>query len=55
MADEIADLTLRIIQDIRAENTAWRHAVDACDERMRAEIAAFRTETSAKLDLLAER
>ena len=54
MTDDISDLTLRIIQDVRAENAAWRHAVDARDERMRAELAAFRTETSAKLDLLAE-
>jgi hypothetical protein len=54
MTDDIAHLTLRLLQDMRAENTAR-------DEKLRAEISDLRAEMNArfeksdrKLDILAE-
>ena len=54
MTDDIANLTLRLLQEMRAENTVR-------DEKLRAEISELRAEmntrfqkTDGKLDILAE-
>ena len=60
MTDDIASLTLRLLQDMRGDMSAIRAEmatkaeIFALRTELKAEIAAFRAETNKKFDLLAE-
>jgi hypothetical protein len=58
MADDIANLTLRLFQDMRAESAARDEMLRAEISELRAEvnakIDAFRNEANSKFDILAE-